>query len=718
MSDDRINQLESLYAAPAGSPGETLFGGQGLLRNTGNLIAAPVRGLVQGTGQLALQGMQLSEEYQQSQDTMSAYTATGDTAKVLKDMVADEQRDIEDTKNRQLALSNATRPNPYTSGIAQNTLYGAADFLTRTVPASIVVGPIGGALIGGGSVGMQTYNESTAQGIDGDTAAKMGLVQGGTAAAMTFLPMSFGGGLGKRMVAGAVLNTGYSIGGNLAAAKVLDDAGYHDQAEQYKQITAAGVLADIVTGSVFGGMHVEGRQLADNPTLVDAAAQTGSDARYQVEAAPGAPVDSVSTQAHAAAMDMAREQLLRDEPVNLGDIHKDSTFIPIEDPANRAQSLEALREAGYEPPAPGRLTDAQIERRFAERMSDYEGARLAYSDIAETEGGKVLSTDIARELSEDYLADRTRSAAVHEEASKFIKQAYADALAREPQPWENPDVLFTAGGTGAGKTTGIRDVPALQEAKTSAQIVYDTNMNNLDSADAKIQQALAAGKNVHIVYTFRDPLDALTNGALPRAERQRAEFGSGRTVPIDEHAATHAGSFEAVRQLAEKYKDDPRVRVDAIDNSRGKGNAVQVPLESLTYPSDTATRENMLREMDREHQEGRIGPETYQGFAGRPAPERGAAERVPEARGSTNAGNRGSSEQADQAREVSPEEAAARQIAEDNPDKLVTYVDENGNEVTERVSDALSRADAESQEIGKFSDAVKAAVACFARFGE
>lgn len=567
MSDDRINQLENLYAAPAGSPGETLFGGQGLLRNTGNLIAAPVRGLVQGTGQLALQGMQLSEEYQQSQDIMAAYTAPGDAAKPLKDMVADEQLDIEDTKNRQLALSNATRPNPYTSGIAQNTLYGAADFLTRTVPASVVAGPVGAALVGGGSVGMQTYNEQTAQGIDGDTAAKMGLVQGGTAAAMTFMPMSFGGSFGKRIAAGAILNTGYSIGGNLAAAKVLDDAGYHDQAEQYKNITAAGVLADIVTGSVFGGMHVDGRRLPENPALVDAAAQAASDAKYQVESAPGAPVDTVSTQAHAAAMDMAREQLLRDEPVSLGDIHKDSTFIPIEDPENRAQSLEALREAGY-----------------AENNASGESS---------------ASLEAQRRLADEQAAGQTR------------------AIIRRD-----------------GSVEPLIGVDAVDANARAGEVV--------------VQRGI--GANDWTILSHGDDVSP----DMARSKLNRA---------LNDLNGVHEGFDEAPER--------------------------EGPVYHLDMGEDDAENETP------------------------------AGERVPEARGSENAGNRGSAEQTGtRAREVSPEEAAARQIAEDNPDKLVTYVDENGNEVTERVSDALSRVDQDTESTAKFSDAVKAAVACFARFGE
>ena len=125
---------------------------------------------------------------------------------------------------------------------------------------------------------------------------------------------------------------------------------------------------------------------------------------------------------------------------------------------------------------------------------------------------------------------------MHAPASWLTKKLYAEALAKKPKRGETNWVLFTAGGTGAGKSSALRSMGSLAD---KAQIIFDTNMNGFDSALKKVNQALAAGKKVDIAYTFRDPVEALKEGALPRAMRQEEKYGSGRTVPIDE-AHRHA----------------------------------------------------------------------------------------------------------------------------------------------------------------------------------
>lgn len=261
---------------------------------------------------------------------------------------------------------------------------------------------------------------------------------------------------------------------------------------------------------------------------------------------------------------------------------------------------------------------AQITERFERRLQNYEQAVADYAKLPDAGGGKVLNTDTARELSPDYLANRTRSAAVHEPASAFIKKLYAQKLKEAPKPGELPLVLFTAGGTGAGKSSAIKGLDAVSRVKDQAQIVYDTNMNKFDSAVSKIDQALAAGKVVRIAMVVRDPVDALINGALPRAEGQAKQFGSGRTVPINEHVKTHIGAMEVVPRVAKHYADDPRVQIVVIDNTQGRGKQAErdLPwLESLRYND---VEQQARAALEREREEGRISDATYEGFAGKP----------------------------------------------------------------------------------------------------
>jgi hypothetical protein len=253
---------------------------------------------------------------------------------------------------------------------------------------------------------------------------------------------------------------------------------------------------------------------------------------------------------------------------------------------------------------------------------DFAAVEAEYNAIPETAGGQVLNTDLARELSPQYRADRSRSADVHEAASKFIKRLYAKRLAQPTPPGRRPTVLFTGGGTGAGKSTGLA-LPKLAPQVAEAEIVYDTNMNKFESADEKIRQALDAGREVVIVYTFRDPVEALVKGALPRAMRM------GRTVPLEEHVKTHVGAFEVIQALQQKYASDERVHIEIIDNSRGRGNAKVVSFNEL-QPLLYNDLEGVLREnLEAERAAGRISETVYRGFAGAQATQGVGAERSP-----------------------------------------------------------------------------------------
>jgi hypothetical protein len=720
MSDERTAAIENLYNAPAGTPsGTPWYGG--------------LTGLLDRPAQMELQAKQLYQQGGEGDiEGMSEQDVEQLGGMTKAQALQQSQADVAETKQRQVDISNALRPNDQ-SGIVAKTLFG----ITDVVPAAIVGslgGPVGTMGAVGVSTGMSATNEAEAQGVDSATATKMGVIQGAINAAGVGLPMSFAGPIAKRMISGALINAAMQEGSQQLTSHVLASNGYQTMANQYAQTDTSSVLADLALGALFGAHGEAGERVPSD--AVDAAVSAKDQASYETQAAPGAPTTINALNAHAQAMDLATKQLLNDEPVELGNTLAKGEYIPMPDPANRAQSIEALQEAGYVP-SPD-MTDEGIASRFGRQLEDVEQARLQYADIPETEGGKVLNTDIARELSPDYLADRTRSAAVHEPASQFIKDTYAEMLKQEPKPWEDNSVMFTAGGTGAGKTTAVNE--SLAEDKEKAQIVYDTNMNKFDSADKKVQQALDAGKKVSIAYVYRDPMDALINGALPRAERQRGNFGSGRTVPIDEHIKTHAGALDVVRQLAEKYKDDDRVTFKTVDNSYGKGKQRLVSLDALPDSLQNVDRESLMEALRHEYEQGHIGPETYRGFAGeeaegqrlgselrestgarsdegtRSGPSEAAARSEGEQNreavaGNANAGN-------PEARSRTFEEKLAQQIAQEKGDMPITYRDENGNEVTESASQALARGDEEIGTIQRMADAVRAAVSCAMRFGE
>lgn len=347
-------------------------------------------------------------------------------------------------------------------------------------------------------------------------------------------------------------------------------------------------------------------------------------------------------------------------------------------------------------------------------VDDPEQIARDYAALDESDGGRILNTDTARELSPEYLADRTRSADVHEAASDTVKLLYEQKLAQPTPAGMDNTVLFTAGGTGAGKTTGVR---AMGDAIGRPEIVYDTNMNTLSSAVDKIEKALAAGRNVDIVYVYRDPVEALTGGAIPRAQRQAEKFGTGRTVPLAEHAKTHVGVRPTMEAIAARYADDPRVQVSAVDNSRGKNKQQVVDLATLPRVEETTIHERLQAALE-EARAGGLAENLYRGFGG---PGQGARPALAGNRGGNQRPGQGPSGESGKAGQVSPAESpvtAARQLAVEHPDaSIVVGADADGNAVHRSLSNELVDIDAELLRATTDSTAYQAAVNCLLRRG-
>ena len=286
----------------------------------------------------------------------------------------------------------------------------------------------------------------------------------------------------------------------------------------------------------------------------------------------------------------------------LGQLFKESKLPPIiPEVAGFAPLLRKM-------PLSSKPTDigAALEKR---RVNDFDTLVKEYAKIADSKGGKTLNTDVARELSPEYVVNRTRSAEVHDPSSDFIKQLYSQKLAEPTPKGVSPTVLFTGGGAGAGKTSAIKTLGLDKDV----EMTYDTNMATLDSSVKKIKQALDSGRNAKIVYTYRDPVEALTGGSLSRAVNMKKEYGSGRTVPLEEHMKNHMGSREVVGQLLEMYKDDPRVAIDVIDNSRGAGNQVLTTLDKIPQVTDNGLLSKLNKALEMEYASGRIPKDIYEG---------------------------------------------------------------------------------------------------------
>lgn len=654
------------------------------------------------------------------------------------------------------AAMDATRLDPGTVGAVGGVVYGVGSVLVPGVIGAALGGPVLGALFAGGSVAPGTYHDLRAEGVTHETALHGAAIEGFATTVGFALPAGLGGTVLTRVGSGAAINVGAGAWERGAMSTMLETRGYADLAERYQVFDGMALGIDAVLGAAFGGISAP-RVSGARPSQAHIDAALTANAALQAETSFAIPANDAARASHIRAQEQATEQMLRGERVSAS---VDAAGL-IERPAPMADEViaQAFRESGLpglldeidelegelarrgrslagEPELPrvpvtipraGTLKglDAAIEERLAREISaDLDGAVAKYGELEESEGGKVLNTDTARELSAEYRADRTRSAAVHEPASWLVKEMYRRKLREAPRDGEVPLVLFTGGGTGAGKSSALENIPEMQHLKSAAQIIYDTNMNGFDSSRTKIDQALEAGKKVHIAFVLRDPVEALVKGALPRAERM------GRTVPLAEHAKTHQGAAETLPRLAAHYANDPRVSIGLIDNTRGKGKAAEGDIALAATFDYSNVKDRLRAALDKEYQDGKVSEAVYRGTAGQDAAAAGLRRADAAAEGSAKPADAGSVRDGFQGVRP-PTDAGHAQVAKpqdvgqtgldtvtaailaDTPDLSITSPD--GQAVPANA--ALSDADRMIANAEQDAPGFEAAVSCFLRRG-
>jgi hypothetical protein len=269
--------------------------------------------------------------------------------------------------------------------------------------------------------------------------------------------------------------------------------------------------------------------------------------------------------------------------------------------------IQALPEPA-KPEAPQAEPKSPGERLTASVKADPDGALRAYASVPGTDGGRVLAPDLAKQISPEYNADRTLSDSMGPGAGWLMQEAYNRRLREAPAEGQDNVVVFTSGGTGAGKSTAVDVDPTVSRA----QIVYDTNLANFDVAKRRIDAALAAGKDVRISHVYREPGEAYENGVLPRA---RADM-EGRPVTFENHARMHARSNEVIRQLAAAYADDTRVQIRVVDNSGGPGAAKLIDVADLPAVEYNAARDAAQAALEAQYDAGAVDDRIYRASGG------------------------------------------------------------------------------------------------------
>lgn len=233
--------------------------------------------------------------------------------------------------------------------------------------------------------------------------------------------------------------------------------------------------------------------------------------------------------------------------------------------------------------------DKIIERKAFSRI-DKDSQKIL--DDYKRKNGKVVNTDTFRPYFKDDGYVGYRAAAVQEPASELSKRAYLDGLKNEGKY-----ATLYAGGSGTGKTSAVKNISSTRKILNNSSVILDGNLSSIGSAIKRITEATNAGKQVPIIYVYRDPVDSLVNGVIKRSINNADEMG--RIVPTSVIAENHIGSWKTVSELFNKGFD-----VKFIDNSLGAGNAKMVKYSDLVkkikYPSkDELTKifNNKIKEL-------------------------------------------------------------------------------------------------------------------------
>jgi hypothetical protein len=256
--------------------------------------------------------------------------------------------------------------------------------------------------------------------------------------------------------------------------------------------------------------------------------------------------------------------------------------------------------------------------------ADTEGAINAYTQLESTKGGKLIDTDLFRELSPEYRDNRTLASNVHEPASELSKLYFTRLL--EKTQGQEGTWLFTGGGPASGKSSAVSS--AMEDA---AQGVVDGTMSNPQKVVRNVNQVLEdPTKNATIFYIDRDPVKAF-DLALNRSMDMENALGSGRTIPVKDFLDMHQASRQSIPKIYEQLKDNPRVDFEIWSNNAGVGEQFPTTIDRISTFNYNDSLERILNRLDEAYANGEISETVYRGY------KSGAESRTPQGASGTNA---------------------------------------------------------------------------------
>ena len=226
--------------------------------------------------------------------------------------------------------------------------------------------------------------------------------------------------------------------------------------------------------------------------------------------------------------------------------------------------------------------------------------------------GVLVGTDLAQEMFPDYARDREsrfRFAAAVQRAAAALADAIFDEIVSQSS---GGVALFTAGGTGAGKTSSIMRDDVARPAFLTSTVIFDGNFNSVNSSKSKIDSVLARGCEVVVIFVHRHPVEAYLQGVIPRAKEQ------GRSVPVSGHIRMHKDSLKTCLKVGRHFADNPKVSFRVLNNTGHEQESFRSTIDYLkAVRYDFTVLEATIRKaLQHELAEKRISEALYESACG------------------------------------------------------------------------------------------------------
>jgi Large polyvalent protein associated domain 22 len=372
-----------------------------------------------------------------------------------------------------------------------------------------------------------------------------------------------------------------------------------DQRIESKQITMQQKLGRSLTDEEFNDVRKE----ANNEIVKERAARIEDSIQEQLVAA-GRPVREAKYAAQLVQKsfaNMAERQGYTPEQFE--------KFISDYLPTVQTAGAPATQTPGPQS-SPGQMLSEQQISEFYEA----EDIGQRYEQMKGTEGGKLIDTDMFRELLPQYAESREGamiySAATDRAAGLAAQRQYEKVL---KQPHDGGYVAILAGGPASGKSEYRKS----RGETADADVTFDGTGANYTYTKQRIDQAIASGRDVLMTFVYNDFNEAL--------ERNSARFKEGgRLVDPDFMAQAHVKSLDTFLKLTEEYQDSGKVGFEVFDARGFKFEPMSIAdLSEMRYDKDKSLEE-AISELEGQANE-RLSSEVAEARAAREAALQGNA---------------------------------------------------------------------------------------------